>query len=64
MQVGVVAAFLADQLMVVAFFHDLPTIHGDDAMGVAYGGEAVGDDQDGVFLQMSCILFWMIRSDS
>lgn len=28
-------------------FHDLPFVHGDDAVRHAYGGQAVGDDEYG-----------------
>src|SRR5260221_10096407 len=42
-----IAPTLADQLVVTAVLDDVAVLDGDDAIGVPYGGEAVGVDEDG-----------------
>ena len=46
----VVAALLLQQLSVVALLDDLSALDDHDAVGVAHGGQAVGDDEDGAVL--------------
>ena len=42
-----VEALLLQQVLVGAVFHHVTIIQDDDLIGVAHGGEAVGDDQSG-----------------
>ena len=46
-QVAVVAVFFGQKFLMAALLDNLPFVHGDDAVGHAHGGEAVGDDEYG-----------------
>lgn len=49
---------MADEFLMGAAFHDAALLHHDDVVGVAYGGEPMGDDDTGAALHevVECLL--------
>src|SRR5262245_17272910 len=50
MQARIMPGLVSEQILVAALFHDLPPVHDDDAVGIAYCTETVGDDENGTAL--------------
>ena len=56
----IIHTFLAEQFFVVAALDDAAMVQHHDGVGIAHGGEAVGDDEDGAALHEACLLYTSI----